>query len=46
MRMREKREKGEEGREWVSRVTWTPRQYLTVILTLFDHFNGLSHGMG
>ena len=40
------RENREKRGEWVSRVTWTPRQHLTVILTSFDHFNDLSHDMG
>ena len=35
-----KREKSEEPR-----ATWTSYQYLTVILTSFDHFNGMSYDM-
>ena len=32
--------------EWVPCVTWMPSQHLMVILTLFDHFNDLSHDKG
>ena len=47
---REEREKIREEREemrgeWVPLSMWTSLQHLIVILTLFDHFNGLSHNI-
>ena len=42
-----RREEREEREEWAPHDMWTPpRQYLMVILTLFNHFNGLSHNKG
>ena len=43
-RRNEERERGEKRGEWVTCFTWTPSlHYITIILTLFNHFNGLSY---
>ena len=38
-----KKERGGKSGKWVLCCTWTPHQHLTVLLTLFDHFNNLNH---
>ena len=46
-RMEEREKEREERREsGFHGATWMLHQYLTVFLTLFDHFNSINHGRG